>query len=124
MMMILLKVVEKHESEKKLLTRDLVSQTQALVAGKLSLEQVHRQNSQLKEDLGVALKLLQTKPDNYICQKLSSLPEEIQTEITKTGKEKTGEKCWGGQKIQVSVSRQRSTGNDKKTCMLTLIKKF
>jgi len=103
----LLKLVEKHESEKNIITRDLVTQTQALVAGKLTIEQVHKQNTQLKADLQVALGLLQTKPNNFMCQKISSLPEEIQSELTKTGKDKV-EKCWGGQKIKVSVSRNDS----------------
>ena len=66
----LLKVVDKFEADKNMITRDLATQTQKVVEAKLTIQQLHKQNTQLKSDLQVALNILQMKPSSFISQKM------------------------------------------------------
>ena len=71
----LLKIVDKFEGEKNLINRDLATQTQKVVEAKLTIQQMHKQNTQLKSDLNVALNILRMKPNSFVSHKMDSLPE-------------------------------------------------
>ena len=44
-------IVDKFESDKNLISRDLATQTQKVVEAKLTIQQLHKLNTQLKSDL-------------------------------------------------------------------------
>ena len=77
----LLRIVDKFESDKNQMTRDLASQTQKLVQAKLSLQQLHDQNSDLANDLHLSITLLQNRPSSYLAQRVDSLPQDMQVII-------------------------------------------
>jgi len=102
----LLKVVDKFETDKNIISRDLSTQTQKVVEAKLTIQQLHKQNTQLKSDLQIALNLLQMKPDSFMHQKVDSLPEDLQVKVKQYSTQKHEDRrkeqnC--GQKITVSI---------------------
>ena len=102
----LLKIVDRFEGEKNLINRDLATQTQKVVEAKLTIQQMHNQNTQLKSDLHVALNILQMKPHSFVSQKMDSLPEDLQSRVRQhnSGKaDKNPRNGCGGQKITVAV---------------------
>lgn len=100
----LLKIVDRFEGEKNLINRDLATQTQKVVEAKLTIQQMHNQNTQLKSDLHVALNILQMKPHSFVSQKMDSLPEDLQSRVRQhnSGKIDKNQRN-GGQKITVAV---------------------
>ena len=52
-MMIGAQIVDKFESDKNVISRELATQTQKVVEAKLTIQQLHKLNSQLKSDLQV-----------------------------------------------------------------------
>ena len=88
----LLKIVDKFEGEKNLINRDLSTQTQKVVEAKLTIQQLHKQNSQLKSDLHVALNILQMKPNSFVSHRLDSLPEDLQLRVKQHNSEKQEDK--------------------------------
>lgn len=74
----LLRIVDKFESDKNQMTRDLASQTQKLVQAKLTIQQLHDQNSDLSNDLHLSITLLQNRPSSYLAQRVDSLPQDMQ----------------------------------------------
>jgi len=100
----LLNVSEKFNADKNLISRDLATQTQKVVEAKFTIQQLNKENFQLKSDLKVALKLLQNKPSAFVNQKLASLPQDLQTRVREhaRGQEKNA-RNGGGQKICVPV---------------------
>ena len=100
----LLKIVDKFEGEKNLMNRDLATQTQKVVEAKLTIQQMHKQNTQLNSDLHVALNILQMKPNSFVSQKMDSLPEDLQCRVRQhnSGKVDKNQRN-GGQKITVAV---------------------
>lgn len=112
----LLKIVDKFEGEKNLINRDLATQTQKVVEAKLSIQQMHKQNTQLKSDLHVALNILQMKPNSFVSQKMESLPEDLQSRVRHLNSDKHDDKKSfrnGGQKITVAVPNGAFSGNDE-----------
>lgn len=102
----LLKIVDKFEEEKSLYNRDLATQTQQVIEAKLTIQQMAKQNSQLKSDLSVALNILQMKPNSFVSQKLESLPEDLQVRVKMHQADKNEDKRGGrngGHKITVAV---------------------
>jgi len=111
----LLNIAEKIESEKSLVTRDLATQTQKVVEAKLTIQQLHKQNTQLKSDLRVALNILQMKPNSFISQKLETLPEDLQCRVRQVADERQeGRKHSrnGGQKITIAVPNGAFSSNN------------
>ena len=118
----LLKIVDKFEGEKNLMNRDLSTQTQKVVEAKLTIQQLHKQNTQLKSDLQVALNILQMKPNSFVSQRLDSLPEDLQLRVKQHNSEREEEKRerWGGrmtrnggQKITVAVPGAMAANNQE-----------
>ena len=100
----LLKIVDRFEGEKNLINRDLATQTQKVVEAKLTIQQMHNQNTQLKSDLHVALNILQMKPHSFVSQKMDSLPEDLQSRVRQHNSGKTDKSQRnGGHKITVAV---------------------
>ena len=46
-------IVDKFESDKNVISRELATQTQKVVEAKLTIQQLHKLNTQLKSDLQV-----------------------------------------------------------------------
>ncbi|XP_064489878.1 tight junction-associated protein 1-like [Ornithodoros turicata] len=77
----LLKVVDKFETEKSALTRDVQELTNHLVDARLTIAQLREENEQYRNDCNVAVQLLQCKPSNFVASKYSSLPNELQEKV-------------------------------------------
>ena len=110
----LLKIVDKFEGEKNLINRDLATQTQKVVEAKLTIQQMHKQNTQLKSDLNVALNILQMKPNSFVSHKMDSLPEDLQSRVKQYNIEKEEKRNFrnGGHKITVAVPNGAFESND------------
>ena len=103
----LLKIVDKFEGEKNLMNRDLSTQTQKVVEAKLTIQQLHKQNTQLKSDLQVALNILQMKPNSFVSQRLDSLPEDLQLRVKQHNSEREEEKIEGRRGVRRRRRRKR-----------------
>ncbi|KAG8175592.1 hypothetical protein JTE90_013411 [Oedothorax gibbosus] len=77
----LLKLVDKFETEKNALTRDVGDLTHRLVETRLMVKDLEEQNGQYRNDCSIAIQLLQCKPSNFISQKLSSFPSDLQDKV-------------------------------------------
>ena len=60
---------------------DLASQTQKLVESKLTIQQLHDQNSDLHSDLHLSINLLRNRPTSFMSQRLDTLPPDIQQRV-------------------------------------------
>jgi len=111
----LLKIVDKFESDKNVISRELATQTQKVVEAKLTIQQLHKLNSQLKSDLQVALNLLQTKPSSFVPQRLDTLPEDLQARVRQVGSEKEerrGAFRNGGHRITIAMPSGSQAGDE------------
>jgi len=111
----LLKIVDKFESDKNVISRELATQTQKVVESKLTIQQLHKLNTQLKSDLQVALNLLQTKPSSFVPQRLDALPEDLQARVRQVGSEKEdrrGALRNGGHKITIAMPSGSQAGDE------------
>jgi len=106
----LLNISEKFNADKNLLSRDLATQTQKVVEAKLTIQQLNKENFQLKSDLKVALQLLQNKPNAFVHQKLANLPTDLQVRVRDYYRDQEREKVArsAGQRISVAVSPSAS----------------
>uniref|UniRef100_A0A1E1XIY3 Putative brain-enriched guanylate kinase-associated protein n=1 Tax=Amblyomma sculptum TaxID=1581419 RepID=A0A1E1XIY3_AMBSC len=77
----LLRVVDRCETEKNALSRDLQELTARLVDAQLALAQLREENEQYRNDCSVAVQLLQCKPSNFVASKYSTLPNELQEKV-------------------------------------------
>lgn len=77
----LLKVVDKFESEKGALTRDVASLTQRLVDARFNVNRYQEENERYRNDLNLAIQFLQCKPANFVSQKFEQLPTELQQKV-------------------------------------------
>lgn len=79
----MLKVVEKFETEKNALTRDIADLTSKLVDARLTIAELEEENEQYRNDCNVAVQLLQCKPSSFMAHKLNSLPHDLQEKVKK-----------------------------------------
>ena len=122
----LLKVVDKFESDKNHITRDLATQTQKVVEAKLTIQQLHKQNTQLKSDLNVALNILQMKPNSFISQRMESLPDDLQCRVRQYASEKHEDRRNfknGGQKITIAVPNGAISANSDEAVSAAILAK-
>lgn len=77
----LLKLVDKFETEKNSLTKDIEDLTNQLVEARLSIDDLEEQNELYRSDCNIAIQLLQCKPSNFISHKLSSFPSDVQDKV-------------------------------------------
>ena len=76
-----MRVVDKFETEKNQMTRDLASQTQKLVEAKLTIQRLSDQNRELQSDLNLSINLLRNKPNSFVSPKIDSLPNEVKSRV-------------------------------------------
>ena len=121
----LLKIVDKFEGEKNIINRDLSTQTQKVVEAKLTIQQLHKQNTELKSDLHVALNILQMKPSSFVSQRVDSLPEDLQVRVKQQGGERQedrrGPRTGGGQKITVAVPNGALAANNEEAVSAAIL---
>ncbi|XP_050406754.1 tight junction-associated protein 1 isoform X1 [Patella vulgata] len=79
----LLRVVNKFETEKTDLQRELASTTSKLVDAKLTICDLEDENERYRKDCNMAVQLLQCKPSNFIAHKLDCLPIDLQDRVKK-----------------------------------------
>lgn len=77
----LLRVVDKFESEKGALTKDVASLTQRLVDARFNVNRFQEENERYRNDLNLAIQFLQCKPANFVSQKFEQLPTELQQKV-------------------------------------------
>lgn len=74
----LLKIVDKYETEKNALNRDITNLTARLVETRISLAQLEDENEQYRNDCNIAIQLLQCKPSNFVAHRLETFPVDLQ----------------------------------------------
>nr|XP_045620638.1 uncharacterized protein LOC123771834 isoform X2 [Procambarus clarkii]XP_045620727.1 uncharacterized protein LOC123771834 isoform X2 [Procambarus clarkii] len=74
----LLRLVDRTESEKSSLAADTASLTTALTTAAQAINRLKQENDRYKNDLNLAIQLLQCNPSKYASHKLDSLPSDVQ----------------------------------------------
>ncbi|XP_076065236.1 uncharacterized protein LOC143039240 isoform X2 [Oratosquilla oratoria] len=74
----LLRLVDRTESEKSKLTNDTANLTTALTTAAQAINRLKQENERYKNDLSVAIQLLQCNPSKYAPHKLDNLPSDLQ----------------------------------------------
>ncbi|XP_050677410.1 uncharacterized protein LOC126974065 [Leptidea sinapis] len=78
----LLQLVDKMKSEKSQLTKDVATLSVRLAESKHSYSMLQKENERYKNDMNLAIQLLQCKPDNFVAQKLDNLPVDTQARVS------------------------------------------
>lgn len=77
----LLKIVDRFETEKTSLTRELADLTSKLAGARICINELEEENNHYRNDCNIAVQLLQCKPSNFVAHKLSSLPIDLQEKV-------------------------------------------
>ncbi|KAJ8679273.1 hypothetical protein QAD02_015060 [Eretmocerus hayati] len=77
----LLRIVDKCETEKGAFTKDIGTLTRRLADANNTIHQLTQDNEKYKNDVNLAIQLLQCKPSNFIGQKYESLSPEVQVKV-------------------------------------------
>lgn len=77
----LLKIVDKYETEKGALNRDVSNLTSRLVDARIMITDLEEENEQYRNDCSVAVQLLQCKPSNFVSHRLETLPMDLQQKV-------------------------------------------
>ncbi|CAI6355792.1 unnamed protein product [Macrosiphum euphorbiae] len=77
----LLLLVDKTESEKNVLNSEITIISQKLVDQQFQVNQLNDENERYKNDLNIAIQLLQCKPSHFVSQKYDNLPGELQSKV-------------------------------------------
>ncbi|XP_076314209.1 uncharacterized protein LOC143226733 isoform X2 [Tachypleus tridentatus] len=85
----LLKIVDKYETEKATLTRDLYDVTTKLVEARFSITQLEEESSLYENDCNTAIQLLQCKPSHFVSHKYSTIPLDLQERVKSHLNQKT-----------------------------------
>lgn len=75
----LLRIVDKFETEKATLTRDVNDLTNRLVEARVTINDIEEENEQYKHDCNIAVNLLQCKPSNFVSYKVNTVSTGINT---------------------------------------------
>ncbi|OWR50152.1 Brain-enriched guanylate kinase-associated protein [Danaus plexippus plexippus] len=78
----LLQMVDKMKSEKSQLTKDIATLSVRLAESKHNYSMLQKENERYKNDMNLAIQLLQCKPDNFVSQKLDNLPIDTQARVS------------------------------------------
>lgn len=73
----LLRLVDKFESEKSALTRDVAELTTKLVEARVNVTDLEDENEGYKNDCAVAVHLLQCKPSNFVNHKFNTVSVHV-----------------------------------------------
>ncbi|KAK6619194.1 hypothetical protein RUM44_003576 [Polyplax serrata] len=89
----LLKIVDKCETEKSVLTKDIAQLEQKLSEANSNMIWLKEENERNRNDVNLAIQLLQCKPSNFVPQKFESLPVDLQQKVKlyMSNKKKCGE---------------------------------
>ncbi|CAH0727086.1 unnamed protein product, partial [Brenthis ino] len=85
----LLQMVDKMKSEKSQLTKDVATLSVRLAESKHNYSMLQKENERYKNDMNLAIQLLQCKPDNFVSQKLDNLPVDTQARVSQYVMSKT-----------------------------------
>ncbi|KAJ8720287.1 hypothetical protein PYW07_012330 [Mythimna separata] len=99
----LLQMVDKMKGEKSQLTKDIATLSVRLAESKHNYYMLQKENERYKNDMNLAIQLLQCKPDNFVSQKLDNLPVDTQARVSQYVMSKTS---------KPSSSTQSKNGND------------
>ncbi|KAJ0176059.1 hypothetical protein K1T71_008233 [Dendrolimus kikuchii] len=102
----LLQMVDKMKGEKSQLTKDIATLSVRLAESKHNYSMLQKENERYKNDMNLAIQLLQCKPDNFVSQKLDNLPSDTQARVSQYVMSKTS---------KPSSSNQSKNGNEIET---------
>ncbi|XP_053608191.1 uncharacterized protein LOC128674006 [Plodia interpunctella] len=102
----LLQMVDKMKGEKSQLTKDIATLSVRLAESKHNYSMLQKENERYKNDMNLAIQLLQCKPDNFVSQKLDNLPVDTQARVSQYVMSKT---------TKPSSSTQSKNGNENDT---------
>ncbi|XP_028156487.1 putative uncharacterized protein DDB_G0277255 isoform X1 [Ostrinia furnacalis] len=102
----LLQMVDKMKGEKSQLTKDIATLSVRLAESKHNYSMLQKENERYKNDMNLAIQLLQCKPDNFVSQKLDNLPVDTQARVSQYVMSKTSKPC---------SSAQSKCGNENDT---------
>ncbi|CAL7946073.1 unnamed protein product [Xylocopa violacea] len=77
----LLKIVDKCETEKSAFTKDIATLSHRLADANYTIHRLTQDNEKYRNDVNLAIQLLQCKPSNFVGQKYDSLPTEVQAKV-------------------------------------------
>ncbi|XP_078042318.1 uncharacterized protein LOC144472814 [Augochlora pura] len=77
----LLKIVDKCETEKSAFTKDIATLSHRLADANYTIHRLTQDNEKYRNDVNLAIQLLQCKPSNFVGQKYDSLPSEVQAKV-------------------------------------------
>ncbi|XP_011346130.2 uncharacterized protein LOC105284385 isoform X1 [Ooceraea biroi] len=77
----LLRIVDKCETEKGALTKDIATLSHRLADANCTIHRLTQDNEKYRNDVSLAIQLLQCKPANFVGQKYDSLPSEVQAKV-------------------------------------------
>ncbi|KAK7874373.1 hypothetical protein R5R35_007835 [Gryllus longicercus] len=77
----LLRIVDKCETEKNDLLKEVSALTQRLIDARTKVNRLQTENDRYKNDVSLAIQLLQCKPANFVPQKYDSLPADLQQKV-------------------------------------------
>ncbi|XP_075976656.1 uncharacterized protein LOC142976927 isoform X2 [Anticarsia gemmatalis] len=100
-------MVDKMKGEKSQLTKDIATLSVRLAESKHNYSMLQKENERYKNDMNLAIQLLQCKPDNFVSQKLDNLPVDTQARVSQYVMSKTSKPS--------SSSAQSKNGNEMDT---------
>ncbi|XP_043511156.1 bromodomain-containing protein DDB_G0270170 [Frieseomelitta varia] len=77
----LLRIVDKCETEKSAFTKDIATLSHRLADANYTIHRLTQDNEKYRNDVNLAIQLLQCKPSNFVGQKYDSLPSEVQAKV-------------------------------------------
>ncbi|XP_025987403.1 uncharacterized protein LOC105197735 isoform X2 [Solenopsis invicta] len=77
----LLRIVDKCETEKGAFTKDIATLSRRLADANCTIRRLTQDNEKYRNDVSLAIQLLQCKPSNFVGQKYDSLPSEVQAKV-------------------------------------------
>ncbi|XP_071571520.1 uncharacterized protein [Temnothorax nylanderi] len=77
----LLRIVDKCETEKSAFTKDIATLSHRLADANYTIHRLTQDNEKCRNDVSLAIQLLQCKPSNFVGQKYDSLPSEVQAKV-------------------------------------------
>ncbi|XP_031832541.2 uncharacterized protein LOC116426946 [Nomia melanderi] len=77
----LLRIVDKCETEKTAFTKDIATLSHRLADANYTIHRLTQDNEKYRNDVNLAIQLLQCKPANFVGQKYDSLPSEVQAKV-------------------------------------------
>lgn len=77
----LLRIVDKCETEKNALLREVTTLNQQLADSRAKVNYLQNENERYRNDVNLAIQLLQCKPNNFVPQRYDSLPADLQQKV-------------------------------------------